>query len=1510
MRHISNEKSPSIPFLVRVGLNACCRINMRQRMEGAGRWGGKMKAAAALGVLAIGASFVFSIAGTAPLIPAIDLSLLPLMAVSQGDKPVMALALSVEFPTVGAQYVPPAVDASGPPLVDDTYSNATEYIGYYDAESCYAYNNAPAETPASGQTAQDYKRFDRSGPATNRMCADGFSGNFLNFASSSAVDMMRMALSGGDRYIDSPALTVLQRAVLPDGQDSAVSCFFNSKNFPAKRLLKNGGNYFGAIPQAMIQKTASKDVWVGNMLDRIYFGALDPNPSNDASLPTAPNWCGGSASYKLGAGQPSPSTADGQGPPVMQPVPTSLPANATSWCAENATCTLPWNATSQQVYEVWFGSGNRWSVTVVKNWSPCTTAVLGDPSPSASKSCHIRIPSNGTAAWPPPGVPGLNSEGYFFARVQVCASNADGTLADNRDYGLCTKYPNGKYKPTGAIQKYANDLRLATFGYLLDQQAPSYNPQGSFGGVLRAPMKYVGEKTYNEAGIEVSGTNPNREWDLQTGIFYANPDGHSMGISGVVNYLNKFGRTGAVPGRYKKFDPVSELHYEVLRYLQGRPAPTPLAVSRINTELRDGFPVYTSWTDPYGNRSSTGDYSCQKTSIVTVGDIRTNDPSPDRIPAGDAANAVPDLLAWNGWRGVAQGFELNNDMAYTDSRGVAHTANRAVDTANPINTKMSYSPLVGSAYWARSQDIRPATWSDSSKRRPGMRVRSFFFDVNEWGESAGSTKTTFRRTENKFFTAAKYGGYETDPLSDSSNSWGNPFKRQNGSDDHNVWQKPDEPGEAKTYYLAENSRRVLRAFDDIFKQASIAARSIAGSAISNNELTTAGSNAYQGAFNTEDWSGDVLSLPVTVTAGTVAVGATPTWQAGARLTAMTDPVGTRNIIVGRAGATSSPVGTPFTWATIDQPLKDQLAKASPSAAPDALGPERLKFLRGDRSREGTDFRKRGKLLGDVVNSGATFLGAPSVALSSETDYTDFYNTHASRPATVFAGANDGMLHAFSAANGDEVFAYIPSWLGSKLSALADPKYSKQAYVDATAVVGEALTYDKTSGTSRWKSVLISGTGGGGRGLFALDVTRAADFNKDKVLWEFTQADDADMGFVIGKPQIVKMRTSAPNAPPVYQWFAMVASGINNYIPDASGIFSATGKPALFLLSLEKPVGDAWVLADALHEGNYHKISLPIASAASATGLLNFRPIYGSARQVTAVYAGDLHGNLWKLDFARRAKADWTMEKLSAFYTGTEAVPVPVPMYIARAANGDRQPISMAPSVSAGSQVQGVQTAYVAFGTGKFLEPGDKTSIDKNSFYVVYDPGKNELDNSSGNSAISGRTRLQSGTVNVSTGTVAFAGFTWGMPLLDTDTAKRAGFYFDFLENGERQVSNAIIKGNQLVFGSLNPTAAGSTEPCKPGRGGNEYSLNVDTGNGGVKPSTVGLLGEPLVVDLSGLTTYTKSDTTGRRTKTTVSQILQQGSGGVGPGDKVTTTVIAGRLSWRQVSNYQDVRSAP
>ena len=195
------------------------------------------------------------VAGAPALIPKIQISSDPLYAASGGDKPAMTLALSVEFPTVGAQY--PIIGST----LDATYLNTNEYLGYYNAESCYTYNKLPASVPAASSFS-DYKRFDLTGNATNRMCINAFSGNFLNWASNSAIDMLRLALSGGDRYIDTTSLTVLQRAVLPNGDPI---CMWNSGNFPAKQLVKDGagtGKYFGAIPKSMITNAAGRDIFI------------------------------------------------------------------------------------------------------------------------------------------------------------------------------------------------------------------------------------------------------------------------------------------------------------------------------------------------------------------------------------------------------------------------------------------------------------------------------------------------------------------------------------------------------------------------------------------------------------------------------------------------------------------------------------------------------------------------------------------------------------------------------------------------------------------------------------------------------------------------------------------------------------------------------------------------------------------------------------------------------------------------------------------------------------------------------------------------------------------------------------------------------------------------------------------------------------------------------------------------------------------------------------------------
>ena len=106
-------------------------------------------------------SFIVIGQTTPPAFPKVALSTEPLYAAATSDKPTLALALSVEYPTVGAQYVWDSTTTTGNNTRDDAYTNAKEYLGYYDAEACYTYNNAPTETAIAPLTTTDYKRFDR-----------------------------------------------------------------------------------------------------------------------------------------------------------------------------------------------------------------------------------------------------------------------------------------------------------------------------------------------------------------------------------------------------------------------------------------------------------------------------------------------------------------------------------------------------------------------------------------------------------------------------------------------------------------------------------------------------------------------------------------------------------------------------------------------------------------------------------------------------------------------------------------------------------------------------------------------------------------------------------------------------------------------------------------------------------------------------------------------------------------------------------------------------------------------------------------------------------------------------------------------------------------------------------------------------------------------------------------------------------------------------------------------------
>ncbi|MRW87404.1 pilus assembly protein PilY [Pseudoduganella sp. FT26W] len=530
--------------------------------------------------------------------------------------------------------------------------------------------------------------------------------------------------------------------------------------------------------------------------------------------------------------------------------------------------------------------------------------------------------------------------------------------------------------------------------------------------------------------------------------------------------------------------------------------------------------------------------------------------------------------------------------------------------------------------------------------------------------------------------------------------------------------------------------------------------------------------------------------------------------------------------------------SPFAWSALSA------AQQALLNLDDGAGEQRLAYLRGDRSLEGKQFRVRSSVLGDAVHSTPVYVGA--------VDHRE----------AVYLGANDGMLHAFDAISGVELFAYVPDALIATLHHLTNPAYVHRAYVDGPASVGEArIGVDK-------KTVLLSAMGGGARGLFALDVTDPLHFADGLgVLWEFTERDDPFMGNVITMPQVAQVRVSAG----VVRSFAVVASGINS---------DGEGKGALFLLALDKPRGEGWKI-----NGNYYRITTPVAEATLANALS--APVLLNERDgaLQYAYAGDLQSNLWRFDFS--GNAPWSKA-------------VGSPLFVAKDAKGHRQPITEQPLL-AYAKVRGY---VVLFGTGRLIEKADRsTSPVTQSYYGVIDSLQTPQE------VITGRSQL---TPRFLDGSGALLGIT-GVPM----ASESKGWYVDFVQGTERSINAGVLSDGAVLFNTVLP----GTDVCSATRS-RSYALNALTGLPDsdrftailpTKDAIVGLMLPdymPMPLLLPQSATPGPRDPTGRIVQSKDAALLQVGEAGkISTIGSMKAARRAGRLSWREIANWRELHEA-
>ena len=199
------------------------------------------------------------------------------------------------------------------------------------------------------------------------------------------------------------------------------------------------------------------------------------------------------------------------------------------------------------------------------------------------------------------------------------------------------------------------------------------------------------------------------------------------------------------------------------------------------------------------------------------------------------------------------------------------------------------------------------------------------------------------------------------------------------------------------------------------------------------------------------------------------------------------------------------VDTPIDFVSTDPDLVAAVATGNPVPAGDLDGTdgnEIIDYIRGSNANEATtgtgnySFRDRpNTVLGDIVSSSPVVAGADDFGYdilpgSEGASYASYLNLKKSpftgTPANtiVLVGANDGMLHAFNANNsGSEAFAYVPKTVHQNLNLLTSPSYGHKFFVNSTGFAGDAHV------GGGWKTIYVSALGEGGRGIFALNITK-------------------------------------------------------------------------------------------------------------------------------------------------------------------------------------------------------------------------------------------------------------------------------------------------------------------------------------------------------------------------------------------------------------------------------------
>lgn len=594
------------------------------------------------------------------------------------------------------------------------------------------------------------------------------------------------------------------------------------------------------------------------------------------------------------------------------------------------------------------------------------------------------------------------------------------------------------------------------------------------------------------------------------------------------------------------------------------------------------------------------------------------------------------------------------------------------------------------------------------------------------------------------------------------------------------------------FYSATSPQAFSSGVADAINRVATRVGTGASLAANSTKLGT-GTVTYQALYYTGKWTGDLKAFAVNSTTG--AISAAPTWTASTALPA----AASRNIKTYNAdGATAAAKFVAFS-----DPAALSSTQQTALGTTSTIQQSRINYLRGDASgeiRNNGKFRNRDILLGDIINSQPVYIGAPNSNLfygktfSGSGSYPAFATDKLARTPTIWVASNDGMLHAFRASDGVELFAYIPgAVINSGLAKLTDPDYGENSVPHQLFNDGEITVADVYTGTTpAWRTVLVGTTGRGpAKAVYALDVTDPA---APSLLWERSAGDGISnsdyIGQTAGPPVIAQVADGT--------WSVLIGNGYN----------STQNKSAL----LQFAITDGTLTVHTTDTSTDNGLAAPAVWIGNVSNGIS-----------TMAYAGDLKGKVWSF-VLNDGTSSTPSSNGSLVFTTLDA-----------GTGGKAQPITS--GLLAGKDPK-TGNIWLFFGTGKYLTQTDLNNTDKQTWYgiIVQSTTASLTSNlaawtgsrtaGSANALVPRSITAQADATSTSLASRTITVATSG------DMAGKSGWFIDLTKppstaQGERMVTPNQFQGSLLLGTSRVPVVS---DPCNPSGSGWIMAVDPFTGS--------------------------------------------------------------------------------